>query len=41
MVKLKIKKINENATIPFYSRLGDAGLDLTAVSIEANSQFIE
>jgi len=32
-MKIKVKKINENAVIPKYSKPGDAGLDLTAVSI--------
>lgn len=40
-LEVKVKKLHENAVIPQYSKLGDAGLDLTAVSIEANSQYIE
>ena len=36
-MKIKIKKINENAVIPKYSKPGDAGLDLTAVSIVSNT----
>jgi len=31
-VKLKIKKIADNAIIPKYAKAGDAGLDLTATS---------
>ncbi len=31
---LKIKKLHEKAVIPTYAKLGDAGLDLTAVRIE-------
>ena len=31
---VKIKKLVENAVIPKYSKPGDAGLDLTAVSKE-------
>lgn len=31
-MNIKIKKLNENAVIPKYSKLGDAGLDLTAIS---------
>lgn len=41
VLEVKVKKLHENAVIPTYSKFGDAGLDLTAVSIEANSQFIE
>lgn len=38
MLKLKIKKLNDNAVIPFYSRLGDAGLDLTATSVSFDNK---
>lgn len=31
---IKIQKINDKAIIPVYSKPGDAGLDLTAISIE-------
>ena len=31
-MKVKIKKLNENAVIPSYLKNGDAGMDLTAVS---------
>lgn len=31
-MQIKIKKFDENAVIPFYSREGDAGMDLTATS---------
>lgn len=31
-MKVKIKKLHENAVIPTYSKQGDAGMDLTAVS---------
>lgn len=31
-LKIKIKKLHPNAIIPRYSKLGDAGMDLTAVS---------
>lgn len=31
-MKVKIKKLNENAVIPTYAKEGDAGLDLTATS---------
>lgn len=31
-LKIKIKKLSENAVIPSYAKIGDAGMDLTAVS---------
>lgn len=31
MIKVRIKKLHENAVIPTYSKKGDAGMDLTAV----------
>lgn len=31
-MKIKIKKLNENSIIPRYSKAGDAGMDLTAIS---------
>ena len=31
-LKVKIKKLNENAVIPAYSQYGDAGMDLVATS---------
>lgn len=31
-MNVKVKKLNENAVIPQYSKPGDAGLDLTAIS---------
>lgn len=33
-MKVRIKKLNENAVIPKYAKHGDAGMDLTAVSME-------
>ena len=33
-MKVRIKKLHKNAVIPFYSKKGDAGLDLTAISKE-------
>ena len=32
-MKVKIKKLNENAVIPFYATEGSAGMDLTATSV--------
>lgn len=36
-MKIKIKKLNENAVIPTYAHVTDAGLDLTAVSVKRDS----
>lgn len=36
---VKIKKLYENAVIPSYSNVGDAGLDLTVSSIIENTSF--
>ena len=36
-MKVRIKKLNENAVIPKYARHGDAGMDLTAVSMELDA----
>ena len=33
-MKVKIKKLNNKAIIPQYAREGDAGMDLTAVSVD-------
>lgn len=40
-MKVKIKKIHTNAIIPTYAKLGDAGLDLTAISCEPCLDYIE
>jgi dUTP pyrophosphatase len=32
-VKIKIKKLSQEAVIPTYSRVGDAGMDITATSV--------
>ena len=39
---VKIKKLNELAEIPKYSKPGDAGLDLTCteVSLDANGNYV-
>lgn len=38
---VKIKKLNENAVVPFYSKFGDAGMDLVATSKEDTEKYIE
>ena len=35
-MKVKIKKLNESAVIPKYSKAGDAGMDLVATSKETD-----
>ena len=36
---VKVKKLNSNAVIPSYSKVGDAGMDLTITSIIENTTF--
>ena len=36
-MQVKIKKTHKNAVVPKYARFGDAGMDLTAVSKEIDS----
>ena len=38
---LKVKKLNDSATIPKNARKDDAGMDLTAVSVENKEHFVE
>jgi dUTP pyrophosphatase len=38
-VKVRIKKLNENAVIPSYAKSGDAGMDLVATSIISETQI--
>lgn len=42
-MNVKVKKLNSYATIPSYAKAGDAGMDLTALTVEVNPdyQFIE
>jgi len=39
-VNIKIKKLHPNAIIPEYAKIGDAGLDLTAVDFEVTGLHI-
>lgn len=39
-MKVKVKKLVENAVIPTYAKEGDAGLDLTATGIEINNDKV-
>jgi dUTPase len=36
---VKVKKLDDNAVIPSYSKVGDAGMDLTITSIKENTSF--
>ncbi len=40
-MKVNIKKLNENAVIPQYAKPGDAGMDITATSINVTDNYIE
>ena len=40
-MNIKIKKLNKNAVVPSYAKIGDVGLDLTAVSISYTDNYIE
>jgi len=40
-MKVKIKKLNENAVIPRYAKEGDAAMDVTATSINFEEGFVE
>ncbi len=40
-MKLKIKKLTEDVSLPIYAREGDAGMDLAATSIRNNGHYIE
>ena len=40
-VKIKFKKLNKRAEIPFYAKDGDAGMDLVATTLVRTSKFFE
>jgi dUTP pyrophosphatase len=40
-LKVKFKKLSPDAVTPTYAKIGDAGLDLTAVSSEHGDNYIE
>jgi len=40
-MKIKFKKLNKRAEIPFYAKGGDAGMDLVATTIVRTSKFFE
>jgi dUTP pyrophosphatase len=39
-MKVKIKKLKEKAVIPAYAKPGDAGMDLTALSIKQEADYV-
>ncbi|MCA9487591.1 MAG: dUTP diphosphatase [Nanoarchaeota archaeon] len=41
MLKVKIKKISQEAKIPEYAHEGDAGMDVYAISKTENENFVE
>lgn len=40
-MKIKFKKLNERAEIPFYAKDGDAGMDLVATTLVRTRKFFE
>lgn len=40
-MKVRIKKLHPNATIPKYSKPGDAGMDISCVDVKYTDQYIE
>lgn len=40
-MEVKFKKLDERAVIPSYAHIGDAGMDVTAVSVNITDDYIE
>ena len=40
-MKLKIKKLREEAELPFYAKQGDAGMDLKALTVIRTGKYFE
>ena len=40
-MKINIKKLDENAVVPKYAHVGDAGMDVVATSINVTDDYIE
>lgn len=40
-MKVKIKKLDDRAIIPTYAKPGDAGMDITAISVKFEQNYIE
>ena len=41
MIKIKVKKLKENAIVPRYAHEGDAGMDVVAISKRVTDKFVE
>ena len=41
MIDVKIRKVDENAVIPFRAHPSDAGMDVTAISMEMTEDYVE
>jgi dUTP pyrophosphatase len=40
-MKIKFKRLSENAVLPTYAKFGDAGMDLVSVSKEVTGDYVE
>jgi dUTP pyrophosphatase len=40
-MKIKFKKLNERASIPFYAKDGDAGMDLISTKLTRTGRYYE
>jgi dUTP pyrophosphatase len=40
-MKIKIKKLHNDATVPSYAKAGDAGMDLTCVNFKMSETYVE
>ena len=40
-IKVKFKKLNQRASIPFYAKKGDAGMDLVATTLIRTGKYFE
>ena len=40
-MEVKIKKLHPDAVVPTYAHIGDAGMDVTAVSVNVTDDYVE
>lgn len=40
-IKVKFKKLNQKASVPFYAKKGDAGMDLVATTLIRTGKYFE
>ena len=40
-MKIKIKKLHDDAVVPSYAKVGDAGMDLTCVDFKTSETYVE